>query len=60
MCQSRPVIPQAGYNRVQQAGLLTRSVRDAFPDGSPVALSVAAMLELTAAGTVRDFHPVPF
>jgi len=41
------------------AGLLTCSLFFAFPY-STVAIDLKRVTELTAAGTVQDFHPIPF
>lgn len=45
---------------VVMAGLLTCSDCDAFPDSTPVAVATTLFVELTAAGTVTDFHRVPY
>jgi uncharacterized BrkB/YihY/UPF0761 family membrane protein len=43
------------------AGLLTYSlILAAFPKLLIISGIVASVKELTAAGTVRDFHPIPY
>ena len=52
---------ESDRHRIDLAGLLTRSRPDAFPTprGS-VAEDIRNSRSITAAGTVRDLHPIPF
>jgi len=48
--------------KICMAGLLTRSLTDAFPDLTPVAIGLMSVKQnrTYSSGTVQDLHLIPF
>lgn len=53
-------IPKAENVYIEMAGLLTCLSRCVFPSLQTVTRLLRALMKLTAAGTVQEFHLIPF